>query len=61
MEFDSCLNLTNPQFVTSTNPKAPRPIRNNGPFNPRFGPHPAIRPPPGQDAASGFRPATKSK
>lgn len=57
MEFNTCLNLTNPQFVTSTNPKAPSATPTNPSFNPRFGPHPAVRPPPGQAAVSGFRPA----
>lgn len=57
VEFNTCLNLTNPQFVTSTNPKAPPTVHNNAPFKPRFGPHPAITPAPGQIAASGFRPA----
>ncbi|KAF9562573.1 hypothetical protein CPC08DRAFT_633933 [Agrocybe pediades] len=57
VEFNTCLNLTNPQFVTSTNPKAPPPVRNEVPFKPRFGPHPAIAPAPGQLPAAGFRPA----
>lgn len=57
MEFNTCLNLTTPQFVTPTNPKAPAVNPQNQPFKPRFGPHPAVRPPPGQPAASGFRPA----
>ncbi|KAG6840893.1 hypothetical protein C0991_003417 [Blastosporella zonata] len=56
VEFNTCLNLTNPQFVTSTNPKAPPPPP-NAPFRPQFGPHPSIRPAHGQPAASGFRPA----
>ncbi|KAH9481103.1 5'-3' exoribonuclease 1 [Psilocybe cubensis] len=60
VEFNTCLNLTNPQFVTSTNPKAPPPIRNQVPFKPRFGPHPAINPAPGHTPASGFRPAPPS-
>ncbi|GLB40750.1 putative multifunctional protein that exhibits several independent functions at different levels of the cellular processes [Lyophyllum shimeji] len=59
VEFNTCLNLTNPQFVTSTNPKAPPPPQ-NPPFKPRFGPHPVVRPAPGQAAASGFRPAPAS-
>ncbi|KAG5645098.1 hypothetical protein DXG03_006912 [Asterophora parasitica] len=59
VEFNTCLNLTNPQFVTSTNPKAPPPPQ-NPPFKPKFGPHPAVRPAPGQAAASGFRPAPPS-
>jgi len=57
VEFNTCLNLTNPQFVTLTNPTAPPTVHNNVPFKPRFGPHPAITPAPGQIAASGFRPA----
>jgi len=57
VEFNTCLNLTNPQFVTSTNPKAPPTVHNNAPFKPRFGQHPVITPAPGQTAASGFRPA----
>ncbi|TEB33517.1 hypothetical protein FA13DRAFT_1627125 [Coprinellus micaceus] len=60
VEFSSCLNLSNPQFVTSTNPKAPAPVRNNAPFNPKFGPHPIVQPAPGQQAASGFRPRPQS-
>lgn len=57
VEFNTCLNLTNPQFVTSTNPTAPPPQRNNAPFNPRFGPHPRVQPAPGQQAAAGFHAA----
>jgi len=57
VDFNTCLNLTNPQFVTSTNPKAPPTVHNNTPFKPRFGQHPAITLPPGQIAPSGFRPA----
>ncbi|KAG6827914.1 hypothetical protein H0H92_009983 [Tricholoma furcatifolium] len=56
VDFNTCLNLTNPQFVTSTNPKAPPPPP-NAPFKPQFGPHPVVRPRPGQAAAGGFRPA----
>ncbi|KAA1477178.1 hypothetical protein DENSPDRAFT_786203 [Dentipellis sp. KUC8613] len=56
VEFNTCLNLTQPQFITSVNPKAP-PQAPLPPFNPRTGPYPAIRPAPGQQAASGFRPA----
>ncbi|KAF8816787.1 hypothetical protein BYT27DRAFT_7220480 [Phlegmacium glaucopus] len=55
VEFNTCRNCTNPQFVTSTNPKAPPPVHNNAPFKPRFGQHPAITPAPGQAAASRFR------
>ncbi|KAL0953086.1 hypothetical protein HGRIS_004359 [Hohenbuehelia grisea] len=56
VEFNSCLNLTNPQYITSMNPKAPPPV-NNTPFKPRSGPYPAVRPNPGQAPAAGFRPA----
>ncbi|TFK27928.1 hypothetical protein FA15DRAFT_585426 [Coprinopsis marcescibilis] len=58
--FNSCLNLTNQQFVTSTNPQAPPPVRNQVPFKPKFGPHPVIQPRPGQASAAGFRPATQT-
>ncbi|KAH7926368.1 hypothetical protein BV22DRAFT_1009198 [Leucogyrophana mollusca] len=57
VEFNSCLNLSNPQFIASTNPKSAPPPRPNVPFKPRFGPQPAIQPPPGQPAVAGFRPA----
>ncbi|KAF8834775.1 hypothetical protein BDN67DRAFT_914238 [Paxillus ammoniavirescens] len=57
IQFNSCLNLSNPQFIASTHPKSAPPPRPNVPFRPRAGPHPAIRPPPGQPAAAGFRPA----
>lgn len=57
VEFSSCLNLTNPQFVASTNPQAPTQQQPQSPFKPRFGPHPSVRPPPGQQPAAGFRPA----
>ncbi|KAF8839725.1 hypothetical protein BDN67DRAFT_1056370 [Paxillus ammoniavirescens] len=57
VQFNSCLNLSNPQFIASTHPKSAPPPRPNVPFRPRAGPHPAIRPPPGQPAAAGFRPA----
>jgi len=60
VEFNTCLNLTNPQFVASTNPKAPSVNPANPPFNPRFGPHPVLRPQPGQAAVSGFRPANQT-
>jgi len=60
VEFNTCLNLSNPQFVTSTNPKAPPPVRSEVPFKPRFGPHPVINPAPGQQSAAGFRPAPPS-
>ena len=57
VEFTSCLNLTNPQFVASTNPNHPTQQRPSVPFNPRFGPRPVIQPGRGQQAAAGFRPA----
>ncbi|KAI0077090.1 hypothetical protein K474DRAFT_1163307 [Panus rudis PR-1116 ss-1] len=57
VEFTSCLNLSNPQFIASTNPKSPTQQKPTQPFKPRFGPHPVIQPAPGQQAASGFRPA----
>ncbi|KIJ60330.1 hypothetical protein HYDPIDRAFT_98795 [Hydnomerulius pinastri MD-312] len=60
VEFNSCLNLSNPQFIASTHPKSAPPPRPNVPFKPRAGPYPAIRPPPGQAAAAGFRPAPQS-
>ncbi len=56
VEFWSCLNLTNPQFVASTNPRQPTQPRPRPPFKPRFGPHPAIAPGPGMQPAAGFRP-----
>ncbi|KAH7884247.1 exonuclease II [Phlebopus sp. FC_14] len=57
VEFNTCLNLSNPQFVASTHPKSNPPPRPNVPFRPRPGPYPAIQPPPGQPAVAGFRPA----
>ncbi|KAJ3538611.1 hypothetical protein NM688_g6492 [Phlebia brevispora] len=58
VEFTSCLNLSNPQYIVSTNPKAPvQQQQPKTPFRPRFGPHPVIQPGIGQQAASGFRPA----
>ncbi|THH31525.1 hypothetical protein EUX98_g2669 [Antrodiella citrinella] len=59
VEFTSCLNLTDAQFIASMNPKVAQ-QKPSAPFNPRFGPHPAIQPPPGQQAASGFRPAPQN-
>ncbi|KAF7981258.1 hypothetical protein HWV62_34139 [Athelia sp. TMB] len=56
VEFDSCLNLTNPQFIASTNPKAPAAAAPTTPFKPKTGPYPVVRPAPGQAPASGFRP-----
>ncbi|KAF9220420.1 hypothetical protein BS17DRAFT_344744 [Gyrodon lividus] len=57
VHFNSCLNLSNPQFIASTHPKSAPPPRPNVPFRPRGGPHPAIRPRPYMPAAAGFRPA----
>ncbi|KAK7056414.1 exonuclease II Exo2 [Paramarasmius palmivorus] len=58
VEFNTCLNLSNPQFVTSTNPQAPPPPQNtNSPFKPRIGPQPNVLPAQGQHSASGWRPA----
>ena len=57
VEFNSCLNLTNPQFVASTNPQAPTTSVPDSPFKPRSGPYPVVQPAPGQSPASGFRPA----
>ncbi|KAF9074552.1 XRN 5'-3' exonuclease N-terminus-domain-containing protein [Rhodocollybia butyracea] len=60
VEFSSCLNLSDPQFVTSTNPKEqkpPVPVNHTVPFKPRFGPHPEVKPAPGQAPAAGFRSA----
>ncbi|ESK84121.1 5 -3 exoribonuclease [Moniliophthora roreri MCA 2997] len=57
VEFNTCLNLSNPQFVTSTNPQAPPPPQNtNSPFKPRIGPQPNVLPPQGQQGASGWKP-----
>lgn len=60
VEFNSCLNLSNPQLIISTNPKAPQAQQQpqNGAFKPRLGPRPNVQPAPGQQPASGFRPAT---
>ncbi|RDX57163.1 hypothetical protein OH76DRAFT_1334582 [Lentinus brumalis] len=60
VEFWSCLNLTNPQFLASTNPNAPTHQQPKAPFKPRFGPHPSVQPAPGAQPASGFRPAPHS-
>ncbi|KAJ3715996.1 exonuclease II [Lentinula raphanica] len=62
VEFNSCLNLSDPQFVTSTNPKEQKPalpVNHAAPFKPRIGPHPIVRPTPGQ-VPLGFRPAPAS-
>ncbi|KIK81994.1 hypothetical protein PAXRUDRAFT_154773 [Paxillus rubicundulus Ve08.2h10] len=55
VHFNSCLNLSNPQFIASTHPKSVPPPRPSVPFMPRAGPYPAIRPLHGQPAAAGFR------
>ncbi|KIK52419.1 hypothetical protein GYMLUDRAFT_180127 [Collybiopsis luxurians FD-317 M1] len=63
VEFCSCLNLSDPQFVTSTNPKEqkpPLPVNHAAPFKPRYGPYPQVQPAPGQAPAAGFRPAPAS-
>ncbi|KAL1753974.1 exonuclease II [Schizophyllum commune] len=58
VEFNTCLNLSNPQFVASTNPKTPAaPVRTGPTFKPQIGPRPAIQPGAGQQPAAGFRPA----
>ncbi|KAJ7785537.1 exonuclease II [Mycena olivaceomarginata] len=54
VEFNTCLNLTNPQFVTSTNPKAPASNKAAPPPRQRFGP--PSGPAQGQGQAAGFRP-----
>ncbi|KAK7682624.1 hypothetical protein QCA50_014424 [Cerrena zonata] len=61
VEFTSCLNLSNPQFIASTNPTSPTQQKPTSPFQPRFGPHPTIKPAPGQAPASGFRPAPQGQ
>lgn len=58
VEFTSCLNLTNPQFVASTKAKEPSPPKGAFPaFKPRIGPYPTIQPANGQAPAGGFRPS----
>ncbi|KIY46224.1 hypothetical protein FISHEDRAFT_66523 [Fistulina hepatica ATCC 64428] len=62
VEFAACLNLSDPQFVTSTSVVAPyvQPAvthPHNPAFKPRIGPHPAIYPTTGNAPAAGFRPA----
>ncbi|KAK7466207.1 exonuclease II Exo2 [Stygiomarasmius scandens] len=60
VEFNTCLNLSYPQFVTSTNPDAPpAPPTNTSPFKPKFGPYPLVNPAPGQAPAAGFRSAPR--
>ncbi|KAF8635064.1 hypothetical protein AX15_000556 [Amanita polypyramis BW_CC] len=56
--FNSCLNLTNRQFIVRTNSKEPHPpLRPIVPFRRRFGPYPEVKPAPGQRPAAGFRPS----
>ncbi|KAG7094057.1 hypothetical protein E1B28_007676 [Marasmius oreades] len=58
VDFSTCLNLSNPQFITSTNSKAPPPPPNtNSAFKPRIGPQPNFLPPQGQQSGSGWRSA----
>ena len=57
VEFWSCLNLTNPQFQASTNPKNPHVQKPHAPFKPRPGPYPSVQPGPGMQPIAGFRPA----
>lgn len=55
IEFNSCLNLTRPQFVASTKPVVPaQPSQ-----QPRIGPLPAIQAAPNHAPAWGFRPASQ--
>lgn len=61
VEFNSCLNLSNPQFIASTSPNSTYPSRPNVPFKPRSGPYPAIQPAPGHQAVAGFRSASQSQ
>lgn len=60
VEFNTCLNLTNPQLITSIHPRPPAAIPDNAPFNPRIGPFPAVQPRSGQQAASGFQAAQQN-
>ncbi|KAG1852740.1 exonuclease II [Suillus subluteus] len=61
VEFNSCLNLSNPQFIASTSPGSTYRSRPNVPFKPRFGAYPAIQPAPGHQAVAGFRSAAQSQ
>ncbi|KZT42222.1 hypothetical protein SISSUDRAFT_114027 [Sistotremastrum suecicum HHB10207 ss-3] len=54
--FNSCLNLTNPQFIASMNPQRQQQPPAE-PFKPRFGPHPVVTPRGGRPPQGGFRPA----
>ncbi|KAI0091131.1 exonuclease II [Irpex rosettiformis] len=60
VEFTSCLNLSNPQYIASSNTNTAK-QQDNSPFRPRSGPYPAIQPPTGQQGASGFRPAPQTQ
>ncbi|KAK2459914.1 hypothetical protein APHAL10511_008114 [Amanita phalloides] len=51
--FNSCLNLTNRQFIVWTSPKAASSPA--APFKPRFRPHPEVRPAQAQRPAVGFK------
>ena len=58
VEFNSCLNLSKPQCIVSTNPNTPaQPINTSPGFRPRIGPQPAYKPPAGQHFTTAFRPA----
>lgn len=61
VEFNSCLNLSHPQFIASTSPGSTYPPRPSVPFKPRIGPYPAIQPAPGHQAVAGFRSAAQSQ
>ncbi|KZV63884.1 hypothetical protein PENSPDRAFT_589169 [Peniophora sp. CONT] len=56
VDFNSCLNLSNPQFIASMQPNGPAAAPSQ-PFRPRIGHNPAADNPAGYQAASGFRPA----
>jgi hypothetical protein len=60
VEFNTCLNLTNPQFIASTKPRPPAPVSHQSPFKPQIGPYPAIQPRSGQQSTAGFRPASQA-
>ncbi|KAF8525866.1 exonuclease II [Hysterangium stoloniferum] len=56
--FNSCLNLTQPQFIVLAHGGQRQPVSHQ-PQHP-FGPQTVIRPRPGQPTASGFRPAQQN-
>jgi len=58
VSFNSCLNLTRRQFVTSTKPQALEQSRQ--PFAPRYGPRPVVQPSNDQTDKPGWRPARSS-